>query len=440
MKDFQKLSWSRDGSQLNLSFDINESDVQKRTVVGYATLDNVDYAGDVVTADASVKAFSEFRGNIRLQHDKSRPVGRLLDFKPVIYNDKNTNKTYNAIEVAVYISEGADDVWKMILDGTLSGFSISGAVRKSSKMFSPDQDKPIQVIEDYMLTELSIVDSPMNGLANVISVYKSFDGQADIDKGYAPENLFWCAVDRIGTKSKDNSIVCPKCSDTMANIGEVNNTDIKKQLEELFGHNKVDMKGGHQVEDTTVQVEKNVEGAAVVVVDEAVTESPVVRVEEETKPLPEDHAPAGEVEVASAVVVQDHTGFDIINPLQEAAPVRDLAALLEEMKVLLENSKELTAKGQSELKADFEKLSTSVADQLTAMEKKYETLVTSTDELKEKLNTTNSELEETKKRFDAAVEGTAFKKSLDDSTPHAPIVKTRSSVFEGLFTSKTMQV
>ena len=55
-------------NNLRLSVPFSKIDESKRTVYGFATLDNVDKVDDVVLADASKRAFESFRGNIREMH------------------------------------------------------------------------------------------------------------------------------------------------------------------------------------------------------------------------------------------------------------------------------------------------------------------------------------------------------------------------------------
>jgi phage head maturation protease len=166
-------------NNLNVPIDIQKDSDHQRIVVGFATLDNVDLTGDVITAEASMNAFTNFRGNVRMQHDKLRPVGKVVDFAPATFFDPKTNKEYQGVQVAVAISEAADDVWKMCLDGTLSGFSVGGKVHSQAPEYREDIDQTVQVIKDYQLTELSLVDSPANHLANVQTIYKSIDGNQE---------------------------------------------------------------------------------------------------------------------------------------------------------------------------------------------------------------------------------------------------------------------
>ena len=55
--NIEKGLWSSNGDNLHLSVPFTKVNRENRTVSGFATLDNVDQTGDVVTAEASMKAF-----------------------------------------------------------------------------------------------------------------------------------------------------------------------------------------------------------------------------------------------------------------------------------------------------------------------------------------------------------------------------------------------
>ena len=81
MVDLQKASLTTNGQQVTLTMPISKVDVEKRIVSGFATLDNIDRQGDRVTAEASQKAFENFRGNVsctgpRACYDESKRFGR----------------------------------------------------------------------------------------------------------------------------------------------------------------------------------------------------------------------------------------------------------------------------------------------------------------------------------------------------------------------------
>ena len=159
--NIEKSLWSSDGENISLSVPFTKVNREKRTVSGFATLDNIDQTGDVVTSEASMKAFESFRGNIREMHTPLA-VGKLVSFKPETYYDSKTGNFYNGIYVDVYVSKGAQDTWEKCLDGTLQGFSIGGKIKESDNEVNKSTGKPVRFIKEYDLVELSIVDSPAN--------------------------------------------------------------------------------------------------------------------------------------------------------------------------------------------------------------------------------------------------------------------------------------
>lgn len=223
--EINKAHWSTDGDHVRMSMPINKVDVERRIVSGFATLDNLDKQGDVVPAEASVKAFNSFRGNIREMHS-NKAVGRMVSFKEDTYFDPESKKFYNGIVVSAYVSKGAQDTWEKVLDGTLTGFSIGGEIHDAEKVFDEELGKAYQVIKEYSLSELSLVDNPANQFANVFSIEKGemigYLAKADI------ENVFWCRKDDIVQMSKDSNSNCPQCDTAMANIGFVESNDPDK--------------------------------------------------------------------------------------------------------------------------------------------------------------------------------------------------------------------
>lgn len=162
-------------SDFNISFPIDMIKREQRIVVGIATADNVDKAGDIVDFEASKEAFANWGGNIREMHAPIA-VGKAINYEPVTLKGED-GTTYNAFKVEAYISKGAEDTWQKVLDGTLRSFSIGGKVIEKSesaeKMF---RGKPVNIIKKYVLGELSLVDNPANALAVIDIVKMNEDG------------------------------------------------------------------------------------------------------------------------------------------------------------------------------------------------------------------------------------------------------------------------
>jgi hypothetical protein len=240
-------------------------DSERRIVSGFATLDNVDKQADIVTTDASLKAFSKFRGNIREMH-QPLSVGKMVNFKEDRYFDPESKKFYSGVYVSAYVSKGAQDTWEKVLDGTLSGFSIGGRMNKWDDAYDEKMDKSIRIIKDYDLVELSLVDNPANQFANILSVEK-VDG-VDMIKGenldVEFENVFWDSESGIVKVSEADAEVSPLNGSPMRNIGFVEKNDnektemIKFLVDSAKGINLSKMtKEASPMNETTEDVVKN---------------------------------------------------------------------------------------------------------------------------------------------------------------------------------------
>jgi len=228
--DIQKTYWQNSESSTSLHFPITKVDKQKRLVSGFASLDNVDRHGDIVTADANKKAFERFRGNIREMHGPTA-VGKMVKFKHDTFFDPETQKKYNGVYVTAYISKGAQDAWEKCLDGTYSGFSIGGNINDAKMEKADGETESRRVIHDYDLHELSLVDSPANQLANFFSIEKNTDGSTFVKGMVADivlENVYWCKQDEVASTSESLSKDCVVCDAPMTNIGWVEQKDVEK--------------------------------------------------------------------------------------------------------------------------------------------------------------------------------------------------------------------
>lgn len=178
MSDNLKITLDGD-DRMELSLPITKVDAEKRLVSGFATLNNVDRHGDIVDADASSKAFERFRGNIREMHAPIA-VGKMVSFEQKAYFDDESHKEYQGVFVEAYVSKGAEDTWQKVLDGTLSGFSIGARILDKDYVAGEDGELKSRIIKDYELFELSLVDSPANQFANVMSITKMDDGSIEL--------------------------------------------------------------------------------------------------------------------------------------------------------------------------------------------------------------------------------------------------------------------
>ena len=232
MKEISKAHFESDDSNIRFTMPIAKVDVERRIVSGFATLDNVDRQGDKLLAQASREAFENFRGNVRLMHQPI-PAGKLISFKENTFYDPKTKKSYSGVFVDAYISKGAENIWQMVVDGTLTGFSIGGKIVESEPMTDDETNEQIRLVKKYELMELSLVDSPANQFANILSIQKVNDElvASGIATSFSVENIFWCAEDEIAIPDLAETVECSICHKSMTNIGWVESTDPSKDAE-----------------------------------------------------------------------------------------------------------------------------------------------------------------------------------------------------------------
>jgi hypothetical protein len=274
-----KAQWNSEGENLRLSMPFSKVDKERRIVSGFASLDNLDKQMDIVTAEASMQAFAKFRGNIREMH-QPLAVGKMVNFKAEKYFDPESKKFYNGVFVSAYVSKGAQDTWEKVVDGTLTGFSIGGRMNKWDDGYDEKSESQIRIIKEYDLVELSLVDSPANQFANIVSVEK-VDG-VDIVKGDETilENVFYDKEAGIVVVSENESEVSPVSGDSMQNIGFVEKSDNEKASMIKF---LVDSAKGINTSKINKEVNPMTEETAVVEETTEVTKSEEVAPEVDAK-------------------------------------------------------------------------------------------------------------------------------------------------------------
>ncbi len=296
VSNISKAHWNSDGDNLRLSMPLTKVDKERRIVSGFASLDNIDKQDDIVTAEASMDAFAKFRGNIREMH-QPLAVGKMVSFKADKYFDPETKKFYNGVFVSAYVSKGAQDTWEKVLDGTLTGFSIGGRMNKWDDGYDEKSDKAIRIIKQYDLVELSLVDSPANQFANIVSVEK-VDG-VDVIKADETvlENVFYDKESGIVMVSENESELSPTTGEQMENIGFVEKADnektemIKFLVDSAKGINTSKMnkeenlmaKATKKTADDTVTESDVVKNIEVAPEADAVVEAPVAEVTEKSE-------------------------------------------------------------------------------------------------------------------------------------------------------------
>jgi hypothetical protein len=403
-----KAHWNTEGDNVRLSMPFSKVDQERRIVSGFATLDNVDKQADIVTAEASVKAFSKFRGNIREMH-QPLAVGKMVNFKEDKYFDPETKKFYSGVYVSAYVSKGAQDTWEKVLDGTLSGFSIGGRMNKWDDGFDTKSEAKIRIIKDYDLVELSLVDTPANQFANILSVEK-VDG-ADVLKGEIMdvelENVFWDKDSGLVTVSEEEVAVSPVSGLPMQNIGFVEKSDndkadiVKFLVESATGTSTEINKEVSPMAEATEAVEETVVEKSEVApeVDAAVEETATeeVSVEKADSEEVDVEKADAEVEVEKAESVE---GEETVEAVEESADE-------------ISKSDEAVVDAVAEIKSVLTSAFSDLADTVKSLQEQINTVTKSVDAVTKEVNDAKSEFNEFGKRVDAVEADTAFRKSGD---------------------------
>lgn len=426
--EIKKAQWASEGDNIRLTMPLSKVDKENRLVSGWASLDNADSQGDVVLKEANQRAFSRFRGNIREMHQPIA-VGRMVDFKEDSYFDQETQKFYNGIFVTVYVSKGAQDTWEKVLDGTLQGFSIGGAIKDAETQWVKDANATIRFVKDYDLVELSLVDSPANQLANIFSITKSSNGEV-VMKGIVAdtrsENVFYCEQDGIAKTSSDDSADCGNCGSSMANIGwfEYGSDEEKtEKVKSLLAERNSSTTSGSEEEPIAKQDTAQNEGGVIVAeenknseteVDAGSTATVVDEVAEEGKAETEVESSTEEVAKKEEETVDN----------AEVSEEPDIAKMFGDLQTAISSGLEKNAKQAEE----------AIAKATETFGSRVEELVKRHDELVNKFESLKTDIGGVEKRLDSVESETAMKKSGDlGGSTEDTLKKSKGSTWGGRF-------
>ena len=437
--NINKAHWVTDGDNVRLSMPIGKVDKERRTVSGFATLDNIDKQGDIVDTAASLRAFKNFRGNLREMHQPSA-VGKIVSFKEDRYFDPSTKKFYSGVYVSAYVSKGAQDAWEKVLDGTYSGFSIGGSIKKYDDEFVEEIDKAVRIIKEYDLVELSLVDNPANQFANIVSIEK-VNGENEFN-GYISkmelENVYWCNTDDIVHLSDGNEAQCPSCSSKMQNIGFVEKDDkdtadtIKFLVDSAKGINTSKM----EKEEDPMTDETNVTEPAAEAVEE------VVENVEVAPEAPSEDKPADVVEEAAEEAVEktdeavEETATE--EPSESAAPESPVDAGVEVIDEVAKANQALI-ETVSEIKESLNNAFGDLSATVKALGAELAELKKSLGGVSNDIETVKGNFNEFGKRVDKVEADTAFRKSgdLGEIVQELSEMKVQKSLWGGRFLTNT---
>jgi hypothetical protein len=332
----------------------------------------------------------------------------MVAFKEDKYFDPETKKFYQGIYVSAYVSKGAQDAWENVIDGTYTGFSIGGKMNKWDDGYDEKSDSAIRIIKDYDLVELSLVDSPANQFANILSVEKVDGKNTIVGEGTDTvlENVFWDKESGLVTISESETASSPVTGAQMQNIGFVEKSDADKLDIVKF---LVDSAKGINTSKTIKKENDNM-------TDENVNVESV------------DVAP--EAEVVDAPATEE---------VVEEAPVAD-EAHVEEVVEDVPGSEEVIAKAVAELGSTVTTAFSDITSIIKSLADANASLVNEMAELKKSVGYVSAVVADAEsdftnlgKRVDAVEADTAFRKSGDLGEVIQEPVLVEKSVWGGSF-------
>ena len=313
----------------------------------------------------------------------------------------------------------------------------------------------IRNIEDYELVELSLVDNPMNNLANLFGIEKgTVVGQA---AHTSIENVFFCRAHNVVQFSTDNGASCHNCGQPMSNIGFVESTDdekitvVKGLLDNvrntpLVG-DYVEFDNGFGIVESLITSESDINGetikasqndpCAVIAICHQIGDTMIKTNRNVVKTLSNVTKKERGIELSEAVVEPVET-VEVVDEVEEVSSLTE-----EEKQASIELNQEVLktfTESINALTAGFASLSSNIAESISKVSALAQSAVeaaeaASTDakaataELA-KANSEITNLEEQVKRVDSA---TATRKSADVGEIEQAVSKAAQSVWGGNF-------
>lgn len=169
-----------------------DDEIQSVMIEGYASTNDIDRAGDVVSTKVWEKGLENYLKNpiILAYHDHSKPCGRMVEHRA----------DSKGLWIKARISSAAEDVFKLVKDSIMTAFSIGFMIKDAE--YNPDAE--IFMIKEIELHEISVVPIPCNQ-NTLFSLSKAFETAED----YNSYKMLFAAKD-----TPSNGLETPKNSDS----------------------------------------------------------------------------------------------------------------------------------------------------------------------------------------------------------------------------------
>jgi len=162
---------------------LSKAEDHDRVIAGYASVIEIDKENQVIPKTAleegiqSLLENSEY-SNLMLVHQNIQ-VGKIISE----YGDVKTHVDDKGLFIVAKIRSDLDtsnQVWKLIVDGKLNGFSIAGEIVRAHD--ECDDSKCVKIIDKLNIFEVSVCDKPVNTKSGFVILSKGEGKPAPLDE------------------------------------------------------------------------------------------------------------------------------------------------------------------------------------------------------------------------------------------------------------------
>jgi len=197
-----------------------------RIVAGWASVEILDSQGDIIPIEEIERAMYVLmdRGGQILYGHGNKPIGKILKWEIRKHPEANANGLW--VVAKIYKDYPLDDeVWRLVKEGQLKGFSIGAQGRKEKRVLkdkSVNLPDSVNVVRDLNLMEISIVPTPANPLATIEQVNYIAKGADGGDKKLDLDAILSkYKIDKAVFDKTEGCGLCYEISQIIKDVGDV---------------------------------------------------------------------------------------------------------------------------------------------------------------------------------------------------------------------------
>jgi HK97 family phage prohead protease len=197
-----------------------------RIVAGWASVEILDSQGDIIPIEEIERAMYILmdRGGQILYGHGNKPIGKILKWEIRKHPEADANGLW--VVAKIYKDYPLDDeVWRLVKEGQLKGFSIGAQGRKEKRVLkdkSVNLPDSVNVVRDLNLMEISIVPTPANPLATIEQVNYIAKGMDGGDKKLDLDAILSkYKIDKAVFDKTEGCGLCYEISQIIKDVGDV---------------------------------------------------------------------------------------------------------------------------------------------------------------------------------------------------------------------------